>query len=243
MSNFFLLNEAIEISDFQTFLDGMQKLNAIQRYESHYFRKHSSVYYISNYSKLFENSGQIEQLVVKYIEQLSDCEPDYVNTEEAAFRYCECNVNGFLGIDFSKNEFMEVKKISDNEKYLNWIYYHSTNLEKLKTLIPNFKFSNTFEKEFVDLADNIQNSIIDEFKKAKDRNLKTPFFPDTKIVKDVTQSNFSHKIMELRVYTPVALRVYFNELNDSVNLISIEQKSNSNQNEDIKKAHKKFEQM
>lgn len=243
MSNFFLVNEAIEVGDFQNFLDGIQKLNAIQRNESHYFRKHSSVYNISNYSKLFENFGQIEQLVVKYIEQLSDCKPDYINTEESAFNYCQCDVNGFLGIDFSHNKFKEIKKVSDNEKYLNWIYYHSTNLEKLKTLIPNFRFSNTFEKEFADLADNIQNSIIDEFKKAKDRNLKTPFFPDTKIVKDVTQSNFDHKIMELRVYTPVALRVYFNELNDFVNLISIEQKSNSNQNEDIKKAHKKFKEM
>lgn len=126
---------------------------------------------------------------------------------------------------------------------MNWIYFYLSNVEKLKITIPNYNFSSSFEKEFTSLNDDVQISIINEFIKAKERNLATPFSPDTKIVKDVTQSNFNYKIMELRVYTPVAIRVYFNELNGLVNLISIEQKSNPNQSDDIKDAHKRYKTM
>ena len=54
------------------------------------------------------------------------------------------------------------------------------------------------------------------FVKAKNRGFKSPFYPDTKIIKDVTPAKFKCRIMELRVYTPIALRVYFCEKKDSV---------------------------
>ena len=242
MSNFFLLNEAIEMERFDFFLDGIYSLNAIEKKEFHHFRKHSSVYELKNYAKLFENYGQIEQLAVIFIEQLSTCEK-YINCEESASKFCGNDINGFLGIDFSTNEIIEIKQISNNDKYINWIYHYLSNIDKLKDIIPNYKFSSSFEKEFKDLSVDVQKSIIDDFIKARERNLATSFGPDTKIIKDVTQSNFQYKILELRVYTPVALRVYFNELDGFVNLISIEQKSNADQNEDIKKAHTKYKNM
>ena len=242
MSNFFLLNEAIELERFDFFLNGIYSLNSIEKKEFHHFRKHSSVYELKNYAKLFESYGQIEQLAVIFIEQLSTCEK-YINCEESASEFCGNDINGFLGIDFSTNDIIDIKQISNNDKYNNWIYHYLRNIDKLKDIIPNYKFSSSFEKEFKDLSVEVQKSIIDDFIKARERNLATPFSPDTKIIKDVTQSNFQYKIMELRVYTPVALRVYFNELDGFVNLISIEQKSNADQNEDIKKAHTKYKNM
>jgi putative component of toxin-antitoxin plasmid stabilization module len=242
MSNFFLLNEAIEINSFDSFLNGIDNLNSIKKDDSHNFKKHSSVYNLINYSKLFESYGQLEQLAVIFLEQLSNCEK-YIDTEVAAHGYCGTNKNGFLGIDFSKTNIIKIKQITDNDNYDNWIYHHLNNIEKLKRIIPNYNFYSSFEKEFTDLNVSIQDSIIDEFIKAKQRNLSTPFSPDTKIIKDVTQPNFKNKIMELRIYTPVAIRVYFNELGNKVNLISIEQKSNPNQDEDIKKAYAKYKKM
>ncbi|GEM55510.1 hypothetical protein B0A58_10575 [Flavobacterium branchiophilum NBRC 15030 = ATCC 35035] len=242
MSNFFLLNEAIELERFDLFLDGMYSLNSIEKKEFHHFRKHSSVYELKNYAKLFESYGQIEQLAVIFIEQLSTSEK-YINCEESAKEFCGNEVNGFLGIDFSTNEIVTIKQISNNDDYKNWIYHYLSIIDKLKEIVPNYKFYSSFEKEFKDLSVDVQKSIIDYFIKAKERNLVSPFSPDTKIIKDVTQPNFQYKIMELRVYTPVALRVYFNELNGFVNLISIEQKSNADQNEDIKKAHSKYKNM
>ena len=239
MSNFFLMNETIEDIDFNNFLHGMSVLNAIDRNEEHFFKKHTSIYDLANYSKLFDNHGQIEQLIVVFIEQLMLCE-NYINSEDLANSICESDINGFLGIDFSSTDIFEIKRIFNNEKYLEWIAHYSSNMEKLKIVIPNFKFSNTFEREFLKCTSKMQLSIIDEFIKAKNRNLVTPFFPDTKIIKDVTQENFDHKILELRVYNPVAIRVYFNDSDGVMTLISIEQKSNPNQNEDIKNAHTKF---
>jgi hypothetical protein len=242
MSNFFLLNEAIEFESFDFFLDGIYSLNSIEKKEFHHFRKHSSVYELKNYAKLFESYGQIEQLAVIFIEQLSTSEK-YINCEESAREFCGSEVNGFLGIDFSTNDIVAIKQISNDDDYKNWIYHYLSNIDKLKEIVNNYKFSSSFEKEFKDLSVDVQKSIIDYFIKAKERNLVTPFGPDTKIIKDVTQSNFQYKILELRVYTPVALRVYFNELNGFVNLISIEQKSNTDQNEDIKKAYSKYKNM
>lgn len=238
MSNFFLLNEALD-TDFFTFKEGMLNLNAIEKNDNHKFRKHSSVYDLANYCKLYENYGQIEQLLIVFIEQLSQCDTN-VNTEDLANSFCASEVNGFLGIEFSQSDISIVKQISNNEKYLEWIFHYLPNIDKLKFVIENYKFSNTFEKEFLSASEEIQLSIIDEFLKAKNRNLPTPFFPDTKIVKDVTQDNFNYKIMELRIYSPTALRVYFNELNGNVNLISIELKSNPDQSSDIKKAYTKY---
>jgi len=64
-----------------------------------------------------------------------------------------------------------------------------------------------------------------------------PFYPDTHIIKDVTPEKSRCNVYELRVYTPTALRVYFNESHGKVYMASIEKKSNPNQTKDIQKAH------
>jgi putative component of toxin-antitoxin plasmid stabilization module len=120
---------------------------------------------------------------------------------------------------------------------LNWNQFYQTNFEQLTAFLGNSKITNNFEKSYASLSPDAQESIKDEFEKAANRNLATRFYPDTKIVKDVSVSK-KCTVYELRVYQPVALRVYFNEIGNTVYLASIEQKSNPDQNDDIKKAEK-----
>lgn len=113
-----------------------------------------------------------------------------------------------------------------------------SNEEKLKSVLGDYVFSPNFEKEFSRLNDEEQISIIGDFEKAKNRGLLSPFYPDTKIIKDVTPDNKAKcNVYELRVYRPTALRVYFNESNDKVYVSNIGIKSSTDQNADIKKAH------
>ena len=112
-----------------------------------------------------------------------------------------------------------------------------SNIERLKRVLGNFIFSTNFEKDFLKLSLAEQNSIIEDFEKAKRRGLLSPFYPDTKIIKDVTPNNPKCNVYELRVYRPTALRVYFNEFNDKVFVANIGFKGDTDQNDDIKKAH------
>lgn len=236
MSDFFLINETLEVSTYDGFKDGLLKLNSIEKRDGHVFNKSNSIYNITQYASLFSNYGQEEQVIVKFLEQLNTIEEE-INTEEIANEYCGTDVNGFLGIDYSKGVIQNIiKKISCNSTYCIWITNYDSNLNRLNAIVANFNFSPKFEKDFKGLKEDVQESIINGFIKAKNRGLVTPFYPDTKIVKDVSLENAKCTVMELRIYRPVALRVYFNEENDFVNVVSIEQKSNPDQNAVIKKA-------
>jgi hypothetical protein len=112
-----------------------------------------------------------------------------------------------------------------------------SNIEKLKRVLGDYVFSNQFEKDFSRLNHLEQTSIIDDFEKAEKRKLLSPFYPDTKIIKDVTPDKPKCNVYELRVYTPTALRVYFNEYKSKVYVASIGFKSSTKQSEDIKNAH------
>ena len=243
MIDFFLLNDTIDIDSHIEFKKGILKLNSINHNEEHRFNKCSSIYNLTNYELLFSNYSYEEQVIIKYLEQLNTIEDD-INTEALADSFCESDVNGFTGIDFTKSSVLsEVKKIKNEETYQNWINFHSTNFELLNGIVENFNFHFRFQKDFNKLSFEAQNSIINLFGKAKNRNLATPFYSDNKIVKDVTPSNGNCTVLELRVYNPIALRVYFNESGGRVNVCSIEQKSNSNQSIDINKAHDYLKKM
>ena len=138
-------------------------------------------------------------------------------------------VNNLYGIN---------KNTDDIEKIIR-----EKNLESLDTygqllaILRNPIVSEKFEKSFNSLRQNEKQSIIDDFKKAIDRDLITRFYPDTKIISDVSSSKFSCSVYELRVYTPTALRVYFNESNGRVYLGDIGFKNSDNQNAEIKAAY------
>lgn len=236
MSKLFLLDQAVNLNDFDDFKDGMNNLITIDKKDEDAFYKHDSIYNIPILTTLYSTFGQDEQEISRFIEQLTLCE-DYIDTEIKADIYCNTNCNAFLGIDFSKTSISNPKQIIDNKTYFNWNFGYLSNYEKLIFVLGSCHLSSKFEKDFNNLAANVQTSIIDDFKKAKNRNLPTPFYHDTKIISDVTPKTHKCKVMELRVYTPIALRVYFNENKGKVFVASIEQKSNANQSADIDTAH------
>jgi hypothetical protein len=237
MSNFFLLNNAISVTPFQIFMQGMIKLVAIEKQVDHIFIRSSNIWHVPILLELYSNYGQTEQNIVRFIEQLSPTESN-IDTEEKANTFCNSAVNGFLGIDFSSTPIPKPKQIIDDPAYKTWCNSHKSNFDKLKDILGSTVYNKNFVNNFSGFSSDVQISIIEEFKKAKRRKLMTPFFPDTKIIKDVTSNNHNVKVMELRVYHPMAIRVYFNESAEVVYLASIEQKSNPNQNDDIQKAYK-----
>lgn len=145
-------------------------------------------------------------------------------------------------------EEMQVNNLygaSENTDFIRK-YIESLNLALLDTwerLLATVKktndamYSTNFERDFRKLNQAQQQSIIDDFQKAKERNLASPFYPDIKLIKDVSPQNAKCKVYELRIYTPTALRVYFHETENTLFLASIEAKSNPDQNQDIKTAH------
>lgn len=118
--------------------------------------------------------------------------------------------------------------------------------EQLKIELKNSVSTLTFEKAYKSANSDVQQSIIDCFIEAPKRGLVTTYFPDNRkggLIKDVTPNDNTKKakVYELRVYSPVALRVYFFELNERVYLSSIGykneyKKKNSAQSKDINRA-------
>lgn len=108
---------------------------------------------------------------------------------------------------------------------------------QLKVLLGDCVLSAQFTTEFGYLTIAEQRSILTYFNKAIDRNLKTRFYPDTKIVKDVTPESHKCRVYELRIYLPTAIRVYFNEGGGKVYLSSIGYKNRQQQSSEIASAH------
>ncbi|MCC7317678.1 MAG: hypothetical protein IT219_04055 [Bacteroidales bacterium] len=237
MNNFFLLNEAIDVSDFDVFKLGMSKLVAINKQENDDFLKHESVYNLDILNVLYSTYGYEEQVISIFLEQLSPVQ-DYIDDELAFELYFPNENNAFLGIDFSSTSVSLPRQIVDIDAYEAWKYYTMSTFNKLLSVLGTCHFSNNFEKDFSALSTDLQNAILQDFIRAKDRQLPTPFYPDTSLIKDVSPNNYTHKVMELRIYHPVAVRVYFNESQGKVFLSSIEHKANPNQNTDINNAHR-----
>lgn len=239
MSKFFLNNQSLNINDFEIFRSGVIRLMSIEKKQEHIFFRNESCYQINHFEEsIFPNIYSNRDIfnLYDFFAKLSPCDVE-VQDEATANNYCTSDINGFLGIDFNGQAITAHKKVVDSESYLNWIQFYQTNFEQLTSFLGSSVITKNFEKSYSSLSSDAQISIKDEFEKAAKRNLATRFYPDTKIVKDVSVSK-KCTVYELRVYQPVALRVYFNEIGDTVYLASIEQKSNPDQNEDIKKAEK-----
>ncbi|MCJ8209941.1 hypothetical protein MUY27_09495 [Mucilaginibacter sp. RS28] len=237
MNNFFLVNEAISIDDYTEFALGMSELIAIKRHKEDVFSKHSSIYYLDQYARLFSSYGQLEQSIITFIEQLSPIE-EYIDNDDIAIEHYPNDNNAFLGINFNGCNISEDNQILDNNSYQRYKFRLLSLFEKLLANLGICSYPASFKRDFLSLDISVQQSIIDDFIKAKKRGLATPYYPDTKIIADVTPENNQCKVYELRVYRPVALRVYFNESSEKICLASIEQKSNPNQTSDIRAAHK-----
>ncbi|UII27593.1 hypothetical protein LVD15_03970 [Fulvivirga maritima] len=239
MRHLFLIDGAIDHLNFEDYKMGLMELTAIDRMEKDQFNKSPNAINSLNYANLYQQYSQENQVLAMFVEQLSTCEQTII-TEEDANKFCGSNINGFLGIDFSETTFSEIKSVTNQLSYEQWSILHSTPLERLDEVIGENNKSGSFIKEFLELSDESQISIIELFERARGRNSQTPFYPDTKIIKDVTQENFKIHVRELRIYTPVALRVYFHEANDTVYLGGISFKSTKNQSQAIRSMYQRI---
>lgn len=119
-----------------------------------------------------------------------------------------------------------------NTKYLENIirktlYDSADNLDKLRTTIGENRISERFLKKFENFPMNVQQAVVNHFASAKKRNCPTPFSADNDLIKDVTPTKETTvRIFELRIFEPVACRVYFYETGSCVYLGSIENKPN-----------------
>ncbi|MEO0584641.1 MAG: hypothetical protein AAF135_20695 [Bacteroidota bacterium] len=110
-------------------------------------------------------------------------------------------------------------------------------------LVKECVFENSFRKSFDALRQEEVEAILSKLKEIKGRGLTTPFAPDTKIVKEVSSDSKMTKVRELRIYQPVALRLYFQEEGEKIFLLSIQKKSNPDQNKDIKEAQRMYKRL
>jgi hypothetical protein len=146
--------------------------------------------------------------------------------------------------DDIKRDAILIKDKNDNEYFVANLYGEAENTvcidRKIQELIAvqrssferllqaagkccyNAQFKDAFNK----LSESIQIAIIDCFRKARERKGLTPFYADGKLIKDVTpEKEQGIKIHELRIFSPVAYRLYFYEATDAVYLGTLEKKS------------------
>ena len=236
MSNFFLQNQSLNTANFDDFKNGVMELMKIDRKQNHEFYRNDSCYNLLYFSNdIYPNLNDIDVFnIYSFFAKLSPCEVEVQNENEANL-YCNSEMNGFIGIDFSNINISDHKKINNDLSYKIWNSYYESKFEKLKNKLINAVSTSKFIKSFNELDYSVQDSIISKFDDAIKQNCIIN--PEGNIVKDVSNSK-SCKVLELRVFSPVALRVYFNYKNDIFYLASIEQKSNPNQSQDINNAEK-----
>uniref|UniRef100_UPI00404B3B9F hypothetical protein n=1 Tax=Flavobacterium sp. TaxID=239 RepID=UPI00404B3B9F len=145
-------------------------------------------------------------------------EEDSSNKSKVLNHFGEVNNSEFI-IQSINNEIINSKK----------------GFEKFISLFENPVYLNSFQQDFEKLTIACQDSIIREFIEAKKRNLPTNFSADGTLIKDVT--NVKEKeinVFELRIFSPVAIRVYFYETDQKVYFGSVKKKpAKKVQNNDI----------
>ncbi len=175
MSNFFLLNHAIDFPDYDYSVSGLLKLASIRLEKDDTFFKHGSVYYINLYSSLCQNYGPDEQTLLLFIEQLSNSTADVSNAEElnAIFQH---ETNAFLGINFAETAIEVDIQVKDEASYKNfnevnlWKVSYKNFWGKRKKLFPSLIFCPQIEDHVYSVGNSGHfNQIVErlrEFNKA-----------------------------------------------------------------------------
>jgi len=138
MDNFFLINEAIEVNSLDDFLTGMSELIAIEKEIGDDFKKHESIYHLDIINELYtvNFSGQVQQAVFKFIEQLTTIN-DYIPDEETFDDLYQNANNAFLGIEFYELQIDNLKKITNDISFKEY---------KIGTLKTNITFRSLWSK-------------------------------------------------------------------------------------------------
>lgn len=136
-----------------------------------------------------------------------------------------------------KNQFGESENTASLIANINKELAQSlAGFSKFLNLFDTPKYFKSLKSEFESLPLKCQDSIIADFSRAIDRNLETKFSADGDLIKDVTpEKEKSIKVYELRVFDPVAIRIYFYEKGNEIYLAKIKRKPpKKSQSNDIK---------
>jgi hypothetical protein len=143
MSNFFVLNEALDVVDYNDFLNGLKELFLIDKVDEDLFLKHDSLWQLHHLNELYTNyTSQDENAVCLFIEQIKSTERYFNNSIEIDDQYPDDD-NGFLGIDFKNTVIENERRVTNNIDYIafneiNWDEVDFRNLWKKKSkLFPN----------------------------------------------------------------------------------------------------------
>lgn len=97
--------------------------------------------------------------------------------------------------------------------------------DKLLAIVGECTFNERFKRDFENLTYDTQTFLLKEIQHAINRKAKTRFYPDDKLIKDVTPEKEKNvNVFELRIYSPVAVRLYFFEAPNKIYFGSIEGK-------------------
>lgn len=80
-----------------------------------------------------------------------------------------------------------------------------------RALFPSCLYSPRFKRSFESATEPSQGAIFQAAEQAVRRKALTPMAPDGNLVKDVTPPKSRYRICELRIFNPIAYRVYFSE--------------------------------
>jgi hypothetical protein len=119
MNNFYLLNGAIDVNDYETFKIGMLELNAIEKGEDDRFLKQNTIWNLNMIvNHLYFDYGQEEQVISQFIEQTATIDIEDDITQEIFFNRVYPNeLNAYLGIDFSNTSISFQKQITNNDLF------------------------------------------------------------------------------------------------------------------------------
>lgn len=171
MNNFFLLNEAIDLTNYDAFIEGMSELVAINKEQEDAFLKHESLWNIPIINQLYANFGGFaEQAIYKYIEQLQPT-TTYISNEEVFEELFPNLNNAFLGINFSSINISEERQIIDEAKYKEfckavlWQVTYRNLWSKREKLFPNLVLCGEVREQIEMIGNSGHfNQIIDRLK-------------------------------------------------------------------------------
>lgn len=97
--------------------------------------------------------------------------------------------------------------------------------EKLIAIVGECSYDNRFKLNFENITSETQDKLLKEISRAIDRKSDTRFHPDGELIKNVTPPKEKEiNVFELRIHSPVAIRMYFYETSNKIYLGSIERK-------------------
>ena len=172
MSNFFLLNEAINVENYQSFKEGFKEFVLIDKEAEDVFLRHDSFWQIELLAELYSNNYQLqdETAICKFIEQLTPSANYFINSTQINNHYVDED-NAFLGIDFINTTIEVDRQIKNNTEYLTFNHNNLWNVDfrnfwsKKAKLFPNLIMCGQVQNQIAQIGNSgYFTQIIDRLK-------------------------------------------------------------------------------